>query len=195
MRAISYPPHTGGEGTAVDKEWIACDNFPSSPFFGHCYVAYTDIAHSRPGQEANVAVQSTSDGGVTWSQPLLFPVEAEIVSPGVQPVVRPNGELVIVFFEDGVVRATALDRRRRDVLGPRASGRLAIPPAAGQAEPAPRLHAADGERRRRRRRVRRVVRLPLPPELPGRRHRLVALDPAASLDRTAADPARSVAPA
>jgi hypothetical protein len=106
VRAISYPPQSGGEGTAVDKEWIACDNFPSSPFFGHCYIAYTDVAHSRPGQEANVAVQSSSDGGVTWSQPLLFPVDAEIVSPGVQPVVRPNGELVIVFFEDGVVRAT-----------------------------------------------------------------------------------------
>jgi hypothetical protein len=106
VRAISYPPRSGGEGTAVDKEWIACDNFPSSPFFGRCYIGYTDVAHSRPGQEANVAVQSSSDGGITWSQPLLSPVDAEIVSPGVQPVVRPNGELVIVFFEDGVVRAT-----------------------------------------------------------------------------------------
>jgi hypothetical protein len=106
VRAISYPPETSGEGTAVDKEWIACDNFSSSPFFGRCYIAYTDVAHQRPGQEANVGVQSTSDGGVTWSQPLLFPVDAEIVSPGVQPVVRPNGEVVIVFFEDGVVRAT-----------------------------------------------------------------------------------------
>jgi hypothetical protein len=105
VRAISYPPHQGGEGTAVDKQSVACDNFPSSPFFGHCYVAYTDVAHSRPGQEANLAVQTTSDGGFTWSQPVLFPVEAEVVSPGAQPVVRPNGELVVVFFEDGVVRA------------------------------------------------------------------------------------------
>jgi hypothetical protein len=32
-------------------------------------------------------------------------VDAEIVSPGAQPVVRPNGELVVVFMEDGVVRA------------------------------------------------------------------------------------------
>jgi hypothetical protein len=105
VRAIAYPPRTGGEGTAVDKEWITCDNFPSSPFFGRCYIAYTDVAHSRPGQEANVAVQSSSDGGITWSQPVLFGVDADIVSPGVQPVVRRNGELVIVFFEDGVVRA------------------------------------------------------------------------------------------
>jgi hypothetical protein len=104
-RAISYPPRTGGEGTAVDKEWITCDNGPASPFFGRCYVAYTDVAHSRPGQEANLAVQSSADGGVTWSQPVLMPVDADIVSPGAQPLVRPNGELVIVFFEDDVVRA------------------------------------------------------------------------------------------
>jgi hypothetical protein len=104
-RVVSYPPRTGGEGTAVDKEWVTCDNAPSSPFYGRCYVAYTDVAHSRPGQEANLAVQSSSDGGVTWSQPVLLPVDAEIVSPGAQPVVRPNGQLVVVFFEDGVVRA------------------------------------------------------------------------------------------
>jgi hypothetical protein len=32
-------------------------------------------------------------------------VDAEQVSPAVQPVVRPDGELVIVFFEDGRVEA------------------------------------------------------------------------------------------
>jgi hypothetical protein len=36
---------------------------------------------------------------------VLLPVDAEQVSPAVQPVVRPNGELVIVFFEDGLVEA------------------------------------------------------------------------------------------
>src|SRR5262245_23900342 len=53
-RVISYGAQTGGEGTAVDKEWVTCDNGPASPFFGRCYVAYTDVAHSRPGQEANL---------------------------------------------------------------------------------------------------------------------------------------------
>lgn len=104
-RVISYAPQTGGEGTAVDKEWVTCDNTPLSPFFGRCYVAYTDVAHNRPGVDGHLAIQSSSDGGVTWSQPVLLPVEAEIVSPGAQPVVRPNGQLVVVFFEDGVVRA------------------------------------------------------------------------------------------
>jgi hypothetical protein len=104
--AISYPPETRGEGTAVDKEWLTCDNGVRSPSRGRCYLAYTDLAHDTPQQEGgNIAVQSTTDGGVTWSQPVLLPVDANSVSPGVQPVVRPNGELVIVFFEDGVVRA------------------------------------------------------------------------------------------
>jgi hypothetical protein len=104
--AISYPPERDGEGTAVDKEWITCDNRTRSPFFGRCYLAYTDLAHDAPRQEGgNIAVQSTADGGVTWSQPVLLPADADTVSPGVQPVVRPNGELVIVFFEDGVVQA------------------------------------------------------------------------------------------
>lgn len=94
-------------GTALDKQWLACDNGAASPFSGRCYLAYTDLAHDpnprRPG--SNIGVQSSTDGGLTWSAPVLVPVDADQVSPGVQPVVRPNGELVVVFFEDGVVRA------------------------------------------------------------------------------------------
>ena len=105
--AVSYPPETRGEGTAVDKEWITCDNRAASQLRGRCYLAYTDLAHNtQPNEEGgNIAVQSTVDGGITWSQPVLLPVDADSVSPGVQPVVRPNGELVIVFFEDGLVSA------------------------------------------------------------------------------------------
>jgi hypothetical protein len=107
--AISYPVSTAGEdaGTAIDKQWIACDNGAASPFRGHCYLGYTDIAHdtnpNRPG--GHIAIQSSSDGGMSWSTPVLLPVNATIVSPGVQPVVRPNGELVVVFFEDGLAEA------------------------------------------------------------------------------------------
>ncbi len=94
-------------GTSLDKEWIACDKGRTSPFRGHCYLAYTDLAHDPDPQHlgSHIAVQSSSDGGRTWSLPVLITVNANIVSPGVQPVVRPNGELVVVFFEDGVVQA------------------------------------------------------------------------------------------
>ena len=107
VTAASYPQGGGDEGTAVDKEWITCDNANASPRRGTCYVAYTDFAHETPGdpEGSHVAVQSSTDGGLTWSAPVLIQVHATAVSPGVQPVVRPNGELVIVFFEDGVAEA------------------------------------------------------------------------------------------
>jgi hypothetical protein len=104
--AIAYPREESGEGTALDKEWLTCDNGPS-PFAGRCYLAYTDLAHPNAAGrlEPKLGVQSSSDGGLTWSTPVLLDVEAEQVSPAVQPVVRPNGELVVVFFEDGIVEA------------------------------------------------------------------------------------------
>jgi hypothetical protein len=106
VTAIGYPRNPA-TGTSLDKQWLTCDNGPASPLRGHCYLAYTDIAHDpdprHPG--SNIAVQSSTDGGQTWSVPVLLTVDADTVSPGVQPVVRPNGELVVVFFEDGVAEA------------------------------------------------------------------------------------------
>jgi hypothetical protein len=104
--AIAYPLDPIA-GISLDKEWITCDNGRASPFRGHCYLAYTDFAHDVDPQHqgSHIAVQSSSDGGRTWSQPALLSVNANVVSPGVQPVVRPNGELVVVFLEDGVVEA------------------------------------------------------------------------------------------
>jgi hypothetical protein len=105
VTAIAYP--RGPAGTALDKEWIGCDNGPTSPFRGRCYLAYTDIAHdSDPNHSgSHIAVQTSSDGGRSWTPPVLLSVDADIVSPGVQIIVRPNGELVVVFFEDGLVEA------------------------------------------------------------------------------------------
>jgi hypothetical protein len=103
VTAISYPRNTSA-GTSLDKQWLTCDNGVASPFRGRCYLAYTDLAHDADPQQtgSHIAVQSSSDGGRTWSPPVLLTVNANIVSPGVQPVVRPNGELVVVFFEDGL---------------------------------------------------------------------------------------------
>ncbi len=107
VAAVSYPQASTDEGTALDKEWLTCDNGATSPFRGRCYLGYTDIAHdtdpARPG--SHIALQSSADGGRTWSDPVLLPVNATVVSPAVQPVVRPDGELVVAFFEDGVAEA------------------------------------------------------------------------------------------
>ena len=118
VTAISLPrPRQGSEeDTNLDKSWITCDNSPTSAFAGRCYIAYTDFA--QPGIAA-IGVQSTSDGGATWSTPSF--VQVSVTVPGVQPVVRPNGQLVLLFLDrpstlyaarsdDGGVTFTARER-------------------------------------------------------------------------------------
>ena len=108
--AVSYA-RDPATGTVLDKEWLTCDNGTASRFLGRCYLAYTDLAHDLDPRRrgSNIGVQMSTDGGVSWSAPVLLGVDADQVSPAVQPVVRPNGELVIVLFEDGVVEAIRSD--------------------------------------------------------------------------------------
>lgn len=94
--AVTAPRLRNGD-TNFDKEWLTCDNGRRSPFFGRCYVVYTDFTLGA------LAVRSTSDAGVTWSAPVAIPVDSDV--PGPQPAVRPSGELVIVFLERGVVES------------------------------------------------------------------------------------------
>jgi Ca2+-binding RTX toxin-like protein len=78
------------EGVAFDKNWVTCDNSAASPFYGRCYLVYT---HSS--DDDMLAVTSTSDGGITWSSPTAVGVRPGV---GVFPVVRPTGELVLVYL-------------------------------------------------------------------------------------------------
>jgi len=78
------------QGIAFDKNWITCDNSPTSPFLGRCYLVYT---HSS--DEDMLAVTSTADGGLTWSSPTDIGARPAV---GVFPVVRPTGELVVVYL-------------------------------------------------------------------------------------------------
>jgi hypothetical protein len=73
-------------GPVLDKEWIACDNNAASPFRGRCYVEYTDDVKNI------VVSQSSDDGGITWSQP----VRVTSILVGTQPVIQPNGTLLVV---------------------------------------------------------------------------------------------------
>lgn len=81
---------TGSGGVTLDKNWIACDNGPASPFRGRCYLAYTDNVRGD-----TLALVSSSDGGVTWTSPVALPVSGAV---GALPVVRPTGELAVVYL-------------------------------------------------------------------------------------------------
>ena len=90
------------QGIAFDKNWIACDNSPTSPFFGRCYLAYT---HSSDGDM--LVVTYSGDGGVTWSPPVDVGVQPAV---GVFPVIRPSGELVLVYLWESRPFAIASSR-------------------------------------------------------------------------------------
>jgi hypothetical protein len=84
-----------------DKEWIVCDNWPSSPLRGTCYLPYLDVA------AGGISVRSSSDGGLTWSLPVATParmIPGSIVN-GAQPAVLKNGTLVILYSVWGSERA------------------------------------------------------------------------------------------
>jgi hypothetical protein len=72
--------------SGLDKEWVACDNTSTSPFYGHCYVEWDNNA------AGNLLQMSTSaDGGNTWSAPATN--NTGVI--GGQPVVRPDGTVIV----------------------------------------------------------------------------------------------------
>jgi hypothetical protein len=71
-----------------DKNWIACDNTTSSPFFGRCYTEWDNTADSN-----RIKMQASSDGGLTWGPARNTGDNA--TGLGGQPVVRPNGTVLV----------------------------------------------------------------------------------------------------
>jgi Neuraminidase (sialidase) len=45
-----------------EKNWTACDNWPSSPFYGNCHTTWDDVS-----ERDKLLVSTSTDGGVTWS--------------------------------------------------------------------------------------------------------------------------------
>jgi hypothetical protein len=80
--------------TGLDKNWIACDDSPASPYFGHCYSEWDNNAGG------NILQMSTStDGGVTWGAPLT--PSGSPSGLGGQPVVQPNGNVIVPYSANG----------------------------------------------------------------------------------------------
>ena len=81
-----------------DKEWIVCDNWRSSRFFGRCYIAYLEF------ETGEMRTRRSTDGGRTWSAPVTAPVEsASLRGNGAFPVVRPDGTLLVLFSVYGTL--------------------------------------------------------------------------------------------
>lgn len=82
-----------------DKNWITCDNWPSSPYYGNCYTEWDDT------NQGDLMMMSTStDGGLTWG------AAKRTARPdygiGGQPLVLPNGNVVVSYAAfDGTMKA------------------------------------------------------------------------------------------
>lgn len=74
----------------LDKTWISCDTWQSSPYYGNCYTEWDD------NFAGNLIHMSTStDGGLTWG-PVLSPSNSPSGLGGV-PVSLPNGRVVVPY--------------------------------------------------------------------------------------------------
>jgi hypothetical protein len=76
----------GGAGANYDKNWITCDNTPTSPAYGNCYVQWDDFGFGNA-----LRMSRSTDGGLTWSASTV-PNSSVI---GGQPVVQPSGKVVV----------------------------------------------------------------------------------------------------
>jgi hypothetical protein len=100
---------TTSPSTLNDKEWIAVDANPASPFRDRVYVTWTrfifNAAHGNYVQSP-IAFAYSSDGGATFSTPKLIAGNV-LYGQGSHPTVGPDGTLYV--FWDGSTRLAALD--------------------------------------------------------------------------------------
>jgi hypothetical protein len=75
-------------GELFDKPWITCDNTPSSPFYGNCYIEWNIVS-----QSALVVMSTSRDGGRTWSAPAA--TQGHLHGESGEPVVQPDGTVVV----------------------------------------------------------------------------------------------------
>jgi hypothetical protein len=90
------PVGVTGPVASSDKDWIVCDTWSASPYYGNCYVEW-----DNPGTGDQVMMSTSTDGGQTWGT-AVHPANASGL--GGQPVVQPNGT-VLVPFEGSAIQA------------------------------------------------------------------------------------------
>ncbi|MBI4495295.1 MAG: exo-alpha-sialidase [Chloroflexi bacterium] len=93
---------TGGD---LDKNWVACDNTSTSPFYGHCYVQWDDH-----GAGNLIQMSTSTDGGLTWGAARKTANNA--TGLGGQPVVQSNGTVIVPIanaFETAILAFRSTD--------------------------------------------------------------------------------------
>jgi uncharacterized protein YmfQ (DUF2313 family) len=86
-------PVTVSSANAPDKDWLTCDNWPTSPRRGTCYAAW-----SNNSQSDLIKTSTSTDGGATWSAPVGI---GAATGYDIQLIVQPSGAAVLVADQGG----------------------------------------------------------------------------------------------
>jgi hypothetical protein len=86
---VPMPPPVANK-VNLDKNWIVCDNTPTSPFYGNCYTEFDNF-----GQGDLEYMSTSTDGGVHWSVPAS--TAGNDKGLGGQPLVQPDGTVIVPF--------------------------------------------------------------------------------------------------
>ena len=71
-----------------DKNWIVCDTWATSPYYGNCYTEWDNY-----GSGNRLLMSTSTDGGATWGSAKQTGNAA--TGLGGQPVVQPNGTVIV----------------------------------------------------------------------------------------------------
>jgi hypothetical protein len=82
-----------------DKEAVAVDIYPNSPFFGNVYVAWDLNIGDGPTASQTLLVSRSTDGGITYNRPVA--VREGSANVGVVPRVGPDGTLYLAWAGGG----------------------------------------------------------------------------------------------
>jgi hypothetical protein len=111
-----------------DKNWNVCDSNAGSPHFGRCYTMWT----TQPGNNGVLAVSASTDGGLRWSSPTVV---GAVRGSGWQPLVQPNGNLVIPYEGEAEIAATRSTDGGRTFSSPRTVAELRVSRVPGMRTP------------------------------------------------------------
>ena len=89
------PVNVGPNVASSDKNWIVCDSYSASPFYGNCYIEW-----DNPNTGDGILMSTSSDGGLTWSAAIGTANHASGI--GGQPLVQPNGTVVVPLETSGM---------------------------------------------------------------------------------------------
>ena len=81
--------------SSSDKNWIVCDSYKTSKYYGNCYVEW-----DNPATGDGILMSTSTDGGLTWGAPL--PTADHALGIGGQPLVQPNGRVIVPIETSGI---------------------------------------------------------------------------------------------